>query len=169
MATHALRPTDVQVAIAEEFALLGDWSERYQYLIDLGRRLPAFPLAWRVEANRLHGCQSLVWLVAEGHAGGLHLHAASDSAIVSGLIALVLRVYSGRTAAEILATQPDFVTAIGLGSHLSPTRSNGLAALLARVTEFARAAQQGQQYAPPGTVSTPAVPPFVDPPALDAG
>lgn len=122
-----------QSAIAEEFAFFGDWSERYQYLIDLGRKLPPFPEEWKTEAHRLHGCQSLVWVVPEGDASALRFHATSDSAIVSGLVALVLRVYSGRSAAEILATQPSFIEAIGLKSHLSVTRSNGLASLLERI------------------------------------
>lgn len=135
-----------QQAIVEEFALFGDWTERYQYLIDLGRKLPPMPEAARSEANRLHGCQSMVWVVASGDAGRLQLRAASDSAIVSGLIALVLRVYSDRPAAEILATEPDFIAAIGLGSHLSPTRSNGLAALLARVKALATRAAEGERF-----------------------
>lgn len=138
---------DPQQMIAEEFALLGDWSERYQYLIDLGRKLPPFNDTWRSDAFRIHGCQSMVWLVPEGDAQQLQFHATSDSAIVSGLIALVLRVYSGRSAAAILATEPDFVRMIGLGSHLSPTRSNGLAALLARVADYARQAQAGEHFA----------------------
>jgi cysteine desulfuration protein SufE len=124
---------DAQTAIAEEFGFFSDWSERYQYLIDLGRRLPAFPDEWRTEANRLQGCQSMVWVVAEGDAASLRFNAISDSAIVSGLVALMLRVYSGRPATEILATEPEFIEAIGLKSHLSVTRSNGLAALLARI------------------------------------
>ncbi|MDQ1093633.1 cysteine desulfuration protein SufE [Xanthomonas sacchari] len=134
-------PTDAQAAIAEEFGFFGDWSERYQYLIDLGRKLPAFPEHWKTEEHRLHGCQSMVWIVPEGNAERLVFHAISDSAIVSGLIYLALRVYSGRSAADILATAPDFVAAIGLGKHLSPTRSNGLAALLAFIQDTARAQQ----------------------------
>ena len=135
-----LEPTaaDAQRAIAEEFAFFGDWSERYQYLIDLGRKLPAFPDAWKTEEHRLHGCQSMVWIVPSGDASRLEFAAASDSAIVSGLVFLALRVYSGRSAAEILATEPDYVAAIGLGKHLSPTRSNGLAALLAFIRDHAR-------------------------------
>ena len=129
---------DAQAAIADEFGFFGDWSERYQYLIDLGRKLPAFPETWKTEEHRLHGCQSLVWIVAEGDADRLDFHAISDSAIVSGLIYLALRVYSGRSAAEILATEPDYIASIGLSKHLSPTRSNGLAALLAFIRERAR-------------------------------
>ncbi|MBN8261590.1 MAG: SufE family protein [Xanthomonadales bacterium] len=137
-----LEPTaaEAQAAIADEFAFFGDWSERYQYLIDLGRKLPAFPDAWKTEEHRLHGCQSMVWVVPSGDAGRLDFAAASDSAIVSGLVYLALRVYAGRSAAEILATEPDYIAAIGLAKHLSPTRSNGLAALLAFIREHARAA-----------------------------
>ena len=131
---------EAQAAIAEEFALFGDWSERYQYLIDLGRKLPPFPDAWKTDEHRLHGCQSLVWIVPSGDADALHFAAASDSAIVSGLIHLALRVYSGRSACEILQTEPDYIAAIGLGKHLSPTRSNGLAALLAFIRDTAERA-----------------------------
>lgn len=127
----------IQQEIAEEFAFFGDWSERYQYLIDLGRKLPPFPEEWRVEMNRLHGCQSMVWVVSEGNAEQLVFHAISDSSIVSGLVALTLRVYSGRSAAEILATEPHFIEAIGLGKHLSATRANGLAALIGKIKETA--------------------------------
>lgn len=135
-------PTAVQAqaAIAEEFSFFGDWSERYQYLIDLGRKLPPFPDAWKTEEHRLRGCQSLVWIVASGDATRMDFTATSDSAIVSGLVFLALRVYSGRSAAEILATDPDYVAGIGLAKHLSPTRSNGLAALLAFIRDRARIA-----------------------------
>lgn len=131
---------EAEAAIVEEFGFFGDWTERYQYLIDLGRKLPALPDELRSEANRVHGCQSQVWLVAEGDADCLRFRAISDSSIVSGLIALLLRVYSGRSAAEILATEPGFIDAIGLGKHLSPTRSNGLAAMLATIRAHARGA-----------------------------
>lgn len=137
---------DEQAAIAEEFALFSDWTERYQYLIDLGRKLPSLPTELRTETHRLSGCQSMVWVVPDGDADCLTIHAASDSAIVSGLIALTLRVYSGRSASEITATPPDFITAIGLGSHLSSTRSNGLAALLAKIKAFAQRAIDGERF-----------------------
>lgn len=127
-----------QAGIKEEFAFFGDWAERYQYLIDLGRKLPPFPEAWKTDEHRLHGCQSMVWIVARGDRDRLDFHAISDSAIVSGLIFLALRVYSGRPAAEIAATEPDYIADIGLARHLSPTRSNGLAALLAFIRDTAR-------------------------------
>ena len=130
--------SDAQHAIAEEFGYFSDWSERYQYLIDLGRKLPPFPEEWKTDEHRLRGCQSMVWIVAEGDAQRLDFRAISDSAIVSGLIYLALRVYSGRSAQEILATNADYIEAIGLAKHLSPTRTNGLAALL----QFIRAQAQ---------------------------
>lgn len=129
-----------QDEIVEEFSLFGDWSERYQYLIDLGKKLPEFPPADQTESWRVLGCQSNVWLKPEGDRAGLHFRATSDSAIVRGLIALVLRVYSGRPAHEILAVEPDFVERIGLGGHLSPTRKNGLAAMLKKIKDYAQAA-----------------------------
>jgi len=130
-----------QDAIIEEFAFFGDWTERYQYLIDLGRKLPAFPEDLKTDAHKVHGCQSLVWLVAEGDAQNLRFRAISDSAIVSGLIALLLRVYSQRPAREILDTEPRFIEALGLARHLSPTRNNGLAAMLKTIKEYAARAQ----------------------------
>ena len=129
-----------QAAIADEFSFFDDWTERYQYLIDLGRKLPPFPDASKTDAHKVTGCQSQVWLVPSGDAKRMEFQATSDSAIVSGLIALLLRVYSGRSAQEILATEPTFVEAIGLAKHLSPTRSNGLAAMLAAIKQHARAA-----------------------------
>lgn len=131
-------PAEAQAAIAEEFGFFSDWSERYQYLIDLGRKLPPFPEEWKTEAHRLHGCQSMVWIVAQGNADALEFHSISDSTIVSGLIYLALRVYSGRSAAEILATPADYISGIGLSKHLSPTRSQGLAALLQFIQDTAR-------------------------------
>ena len=136
-------PAEAQAAIAEEFGFFGDWSERYQYLIDLGRKLPPFPEESKVEEHRLHGCQSMVWIVPSGDADRLEFAAISDSAIVSGLIYLALRVYSGRSAQQILATDPDYISAIGLAKHLSPTRSNGLAALIAFIRDHAKAQLPG--------------------------
>jgi cysteine desulfuration protein SufE len=128
-----------QQDIADEFAFFGDWTERYQYLIDLGKQLPPFPEAYKTEEYRVHGCQSMVWLVPSGDASRMHFEATSDSAIVSGLIALVLRVYSDRSAEEIVATEPTFIQTIGLAKHLSPTRSNGLAAMLVKLKAYAAA------------------------------
>ena len=127
-----------QSAIIDEFSFFSDWTERYQYLIDLGRKLPPFPDALRTEDNKVHGCQSQVWLVASGDRNRLHFDATSDSAIVTGLIALLLRVYSDRPAQEIIDTQPRFIEALGLARHLSPTRNNGLAAMFKTIRDHAR-------------------------------
>ncbi|MHB8447050.1 MAG: SufE family protein [Rudaea sp.] len=140
--TRAEAAQAAQDAIIGEFAFFGDWTERYQYLIDLGRKLPPLPEELKTEAHKVSGCQSQVWLVPGGDAQRLTFQAISDSAIVSGLIALLLRVYSGRSAQEIIDTPPRFIEAIGLAQHLSPTRSNGLAAMLARIKDYARAAAQ---------------------------
>ena len=131
-----------EIALAQEeliadFELFDDWMDRYQYLIDLGRRLPEFPEELRTEANRIRGCQSQVWFVADEKDGRLEFRATSDAAIVSGLIALLLRLYSGRHPQDILDTPPEFVKALQLESHLSPTRSNGLSSMLAAIRRFA--------------------------------
>ena len=129
-----------QQEVIEEFALFSDWMDRYQYLIDLGRRLPELTDAERSEENLIRGCQSQVWFVAEQSGGRLRFRANSDAAIVSGLIALLLRIYSDKTPADILGSSPDFVSALGLEKHLSPTRSNGLVSMLAAIRGFAEAA-----------------------------
>ncbi len=125
-------------AIAEELALFDGWEDRYRYIIDLGRELPPFPAAWMDEAHRVAGCQSRVWLAAELRDGRLHLAGASDAAIVAGLVALLLRVYSGRTPAEITATEPDFLIGLGLIGALSTNRGNGVAAMARRIRAMAR-------------------------------
>jgi cysteine desulfuration protein SufE len=126
-----------QEELIEEFQFFDDWMDRYQYLIDMGRRLPEFPEEHRIDANKIRGCQSQVWFVAERNNGRLEFQAISDAAIVSGLIALLLRIYSGRRPQEILETPPDFIDALGLQQHLSPTRSNGLASMLKAIRNFA--------------------------------
>ena len=126
-----------QEEIVEEFSLFDNWMDRYQYIIDLGRRLPTFPDELRTEENRIRGCQSQVWFVAEKNGDRLEFRAISDAAIVSGLIALLLRLYSGREPRDILDTPPDFVHALGLDSHLSPTRSTGLSSMLDAIRGFA--------------------------------
>ncbi len=126
-----------QQEIIDEFSIFDDWMDRYQYLIDMGRRLPEFPEELRNDDNRIRGCQSQVWFVAARNGDRLEFQAISDAAIVSGLIALLLRIYSGRTPRDILDTPADFVAALGLESHLSPTRSTGLASMLEAIRQFA--------------------------------
>lgn len=131
-----------QNELIEEFQFFDNWMDRYQYLIDLGRRLPEFPEADRIADNKIRGCQSQVWFVASEHDGRLEFRAISDAAIVSGLIAMLLRIYSGRRPQDILDTPPDFVSALQLEAHLSPTRSNGLASMLKAIRNFAAEALQ---------------------------
>lgn len=119
-----------QSELIEEFSFFDNWVDRYQYIIDMGRRLPEFPEAWRTDDHLLRGCQSQVWLHSAASDGRLDFQAISDSAIVSGLIAILMRVYNGREAREIVSTPPAFIRAIGLDEHLSPTRSNGLNAMI---------------------------------------
>ena len=118
-------PQAIQDEIIASFSLFGDWLDRYQYLIDLGRKLPALPEHEKTDDKLLAGCQSRVWLYLEGDAGQVTIRANSDAAIVSGLIALLVRVYSGCSARQVLDTEPYFIDAIGLSAHLSPTRANG--------------------------------------------
>lgn len=124
--------------LRDDFELLEDWTARYQYLIDLGRGLPPLPDAWRTPEYLLHGCQSQVWFIVVPQDGLLHLLAASDSAIVSGLIALLQRVYSGHSVQEIIATGTGFLSDLGLDAHLSPTRRNGLAAMVGALRGIAQ-------------------------------
>jgi len=127
-----------QDELIEEFQLFDNWIDRYQYIIDLGRSLPEFPDEWRTEENRIHGCQSQVWLKTKRSDRRLDFQAISDSAIVSGLIAILMRVYSGKNAGDIVATSPAFIGAIGLDEHLSPTRSNGLNSMVNVIQQAAR-------------------------------
>ena len=128
---------EAQQEIIDEFSLFDNWMDRYQYIIDLGRRLPPFPDELRTDEHRIRGCQSQVWFVAEKKGDRLEFRAISDAAIVSGLIALLMRLYSGRHPQDILDTPPDFVNALGLDSHLSPTRSTGLSSMLDAIRGFA--------------------------------
>lgn len=127
-----------QTAIVDTFSLLEDWSERYQYLMELGRRLPEFPAQWKTPDYRLHGCQSQVWIVPEGGSQRLDFHATSDSAIVSGIIYIILRIYSGRSAEEILQTPAWSLAEIGLTGHLSTTRSQGMASMVTLIQSHAK-------------------------------
>ncbi len=132
----------IQAELVEEFALFEDWMSRYEYVIDLGKTLPEFPDEWKTEENRIRGCQSQVWLNMQYADGVLHIDGCSDAAIVSGLVAIVLRVYSDQAPADILAAKPDFIADIGFTDHLSPTRSNGLHSMLRTI--YQRAGQYSQ-------------------------
>jgi cysteine desulfuration protein SufE len=124
-------------AIGEELEVFDDWMDRYQFIIELGRKLPPFPPGWMNDSHRVPGCQSKVWMEADQRDGRLFFAGASDAAIVSGLVALLLRVYSGRTCQEIAATGPGFLKDLGLIEALSTNRGNGIAAMARKVREVA--------------------------------
>lgn len=129
--------------LIENFELLGDWEERYAYLIDLGKKLPGLPEADKTEENRVHGCQAMVWLKMNpdpAHADRLRIVADSDAFIVRGLIAVVMILFDGKTPAEILqADGKSIFSKLGLDQHLSPTRKNGLFSMLERIRGLAAA------------------------------
>ncbi|MDR5898280.1 SufE family protein [Halomonas vilamensis] len=129
-----------QQELIEEFEMFDNWMDRYQYIIDMGKALPDFPDEWKTDEYKIQGCQSNVWVRHEQQGNQLIFNATSDAAIVSGLIAVLLRIYNERTAEEITATQPHFLGDLGLDKHLSPTRSNGLHAMLERIYGVAQSA-----------------------------
>ena len=137
---HPPEPTAAAavLAIRDELEVFDDWMDRYQFIIELGRKLPPFPVTWQDDAHRVPGCQSQVWMEARHEGDQLVLAGASDAAIVSGLVALLLRVYSGRPASEILATDPVFLRDLGLLEALSTNRGNGVAAMARRIQDAAR-------------------------------
>ena len=135
--------------ILENFELLEDWEDRYRYVIELGRMLEPLPEASHNDANKVRGCASQVWLESEVRNGAdrdprIHFRGDSDAHIVRGLIAILIALYSDRTSSEILATDAKpILRRMGLAEHLTPQRSNGLAAMAARIQADAEAAQQG--------------------------
>jgi cysteine desulfuration protein SufE len=147
--TQAATIAEEQQLIAEDFELFDDWREKIEYVLDLGRRLGSLPEHERVEANKVRGCQSQVWMVAEldDASGRVAIRADSDAFIVRGLIALLLRLYANRRAEEILANPPTVFDEIGLGSHLSPTRANGLHAMIKRLRQLASGLAHGAPVA----------------------
>lgn len=129
---------DAKQSIVDDFSLFDSWVDRYEYIVELGKQLPGLPEDCRTDQYKVKGCQSQVWFRAHEKSGRIYFDADSDAMIVRGLIALLLRVYSGRRPAEILATPPDFFDAIELGSHLSGNRANGLAAMVNHIQAYAR-------------------------------
>ena len=127
----------IQQSISEEFEIFDTWMEKYEYIIDLGKKLETFPSDQMIDENKVHGCQSSVWFVTSLEDGLFKCKATSDSAIVSGLIALLLRIYDNQKPSEIIETEPKFISMIGLNEHLSPTRNNGLNLMIARIKKDA--------------------------------
>ena len=130
---------DVQNRIVREFNLLEDWTERYKYIIKLGSKLPQLDSSKKIEHNIVKGCQSQVWLHAEFSEGKIIFEADSDAAITKGLVALMVHLYSHQSPNAILATEPTFITEIGMNEHLSPTRANGLASMVKQMKIYALA------------------------------
>lgn len=128
-----------QTEIVENFVLLDDWMDRYQLLIDMGEELPALPDSDKTDDNLIDGCQSRVWLVCEEREGHLWFRAESDALIVKGIVSLLVDVFSGHTPQEILDADLFFIREIGLTEHLSPTRSNGLLAMVKQMRAYALA------------------------------
>ncbi len=128
-------------ALHDELFLFDDWMDRYEFIIELGQNLPEFPAEWQDEAHLVPGCQSKVWLQSRRDDDKLYFAGASDAAIVSGLVALLLRVYSGRAPAEILATSAGFLKDWGLIGALSSNRGNGVGAMAERIQRFAAASK----------------------------
>ncbi|HSH84215.1 MAG TPA: SufE family protein [Guyparkeria sp.] len=124
-------------ALKDEFAFLGDWTERYQYIMDMGRQMPAFPPEKQDEEHMFHGCQSQVWFDYEWDGNRLQLIGTSDAMIVNGLIALLFRIYSDRSAEEILATDDRFMDELGLSGHLSANRATGLSNMVEKIRSLA--------------------------------
>jgi len=128
-----------QDEVIEEFSELDDWMDRYQLLIDLGEEQEPLPDNEKTEQNLIDGCQSRVWLVCDENNGILTFRAESDALIVKGIVSLLIRVVSGHTPQEILDTDLYFIREIGLTEHLSPTRSNGLLAMIKQMRMYALA------------------------------
>ncbi len=125
--------------IVEEFEMFGDWSEKFEHIIALGKKLPSFPAELQLEENKVRGCQSNVWLTTDLRDGKIHLEGDSDALIVKGLVALVLKVYSDHTPDEIINTPLTFIQRLGLSASLSPTRSNGLDSMIKKIKFYALA------------------------------
>ncbi|MFV0345115.1 MAG: SufE family protein [Bacteroidales bacterium] len=135
---------DIQDQIIEEFSIFDDWMDKYAYIIEQGNDLPEIDSSLKEEDKLIKGCQSKVWLISEYKNGKIELKAESDAVIVKGIISLLLRVYSDRTPNEIIETEPYFIDKIGLSQHLSPTRSNGLLAMIKQIKLYAVAYKKMQ-------------------------
>jgi cysteine desulfuration protein SufE len=150
--SQAATIAEEQQLIASDFELFDDWREKIEYVLDLGRALDSLRDGERVDANKVRGCQSQVWMVAEldEQTGRVAIRADSDAFIVRGLIALLLRLYANRPPDEILANPPKVFEEIGLGAHLSPTRANGLHAMIKRIRQLAAGLAHGVPVAAAG-------------------
>jgi cysteine desulfuration protein SufE len=130
---------ETEQEIVDEFALFDSWDDKYEYIIDMGKKLEPLDPVFKTDDNRVRGCQSSVWLVTDYRQGKIFYMADSDAVIVKGLISMLIRVLSGRTAVEILEAKLDFIREIGMTTHLAQTRSNGLLSMVKQMKHYALA------------------------------
>jgi cysteine desulfuration protein SufE len=130
---------ETEKEIVEEFALFDSWDDKYEYIIDMGKKLDPLDPVFKTDENKVRGCQSSVWLAADFQNGKLYYKADSDALIVKGLISMLIRVLSGRTPVEILEAKLDFIREIGMTTHLAQTRSNGLLSMVKQMKNYALA------------------------------
>lgn len=130
---------EIEQQIIEEFSLFDSWDDKYEYIIDLGKKLPVLEDQFKKDENKVRGCQSTVWLTADYKDGRVYYKADSDAVIVKGLISMLIRVLSGQTSGNIVNAKLDFIREIGMMSHLAQTRSNGLLAMVKQMKNYALA------------------------------
>ena len=128
---------EIQKEIIEDFSLYDDWNDKYEYLIDFGKALPKLDVKYKTDENRIHGCQSRVWLNAYMKEGKLFFEADSDAIITKGIVGLLVKVLSGHTPKEIAEVDMYFIHDIGLQAHLSPNRANGLVSMIKKMKMYA--------------------------------
>lgn len=132
---------EIQEEIIDEFSMFEDWMERYEYIIELGKSLPIIDTEYKLDENLIKGCQSKVWMFSELEKDTVKFTADSDAILTKGIVALLLRVYSGQKPIDILESNTDFLDKIGLKEHLSPTRANGLVSMIKQIKMYAIAQQ----------------------------
>lgn len=130
---------EIQEEIVDEFSMFDDWMQRYEYIIDLGKKLPLIQEEFKTEENIIKGCQSKVWLKGEQNDDKIIFTADSDAILTKGIIAILIRVFSNQKASDILNADMDFIDEIGLKEHLSPTRANGLVSMIKNIKMYALA------------------------------
>ena len=130
---------EIEAEIVDEFSLFDDWESKYEYIIDLGKKLPPLEEEYKIDENKVRGCQSTVWLVADYKDGKVFYKAESDAVIVKGLISMLIRVLSGQTPQQIINAKLNFIEQIGMTTHLAQTRSNGLLSMVKQMKNFALA------------------------------
>jgi cysteine desulfuration protein SufE len=142
-ATQTIEETENE--IVEEFSLFDSWEDKYEYIIDLGKKLQPLEPENKIEENKIKGCQSQVWLVAKERDGRISFKADSDAVIVKGLVSMLIRVLSGHTPQEIINARLDFINKIGMTTHLAQTRSNGLLSMVKQMKNYALAYKLKEQ------------------------